>query len=67
MTSVMGVLQRLEEPNTQAQAPERGLHEGERLLAAHADALFGKARGASIRIMVTLPLKRRTTATSSKR
>ena len=65
----MGVLQRLEEPNTQEpKAPERGLHEGERLLAAHADALFGKARGTrSIRIMVTLPLKRRTTATSSKR
>ena len=46
VTSVMGVLQRLEEPNTQEpKAPERGLHEGERLLAAHADALFGKARG----------------------
>ncbi|MGA4642532.1 pyruvate kinase [Stutzerimonas stutzeri] len=57
VTSVMGVLQRLEEPNTQEpKAPERGLHEGERLLAAHADALFGKARGTrSIRIMVTLP------------
>ena len=41
------MLQRLEEPNTQEpKAPERGLHEGERLLAAHADALFGKARGA---------------------
>lgn len=57
VTSVMGVLQRLEEPNTQEpKARDRGLHEGERLLAAHADALFGKARGTrSVRIMVTLP------------
>ncbi len=57
VTSVMGVLQRLEEPNTQVPtAPELGLNEGGHLLAAHTDALFGRTRSArQVRIMVTLP------------
>ncbi|MBK3870393.1 pyruvate kinase [Pseudomonas stutzeri] len=57
VTAVIGVLQRLEDPNAQVPTtPELGLDEGGRLLEAHTEALFGKPRSARpVRIMVTLP------------
>lgn len=57
VTAVIGVLQRLEDPNAQVPTtPELGLDVGGRLLEAHTEALFGKPRSARpVRIMVTLP------------
>ncbi|MBD9412453.1 pyruvate kinase [Pseudomonas stutzeri] len=57
VTSVIDVLQRLEDPNSPApKALGLDLNEGGRLLAAHADALFGaRLTARPVRIMVTLP------------
>lgn len=57
ITAVIGILRRLGRADAQALAtPELTMSEGERLLSAHADALFGPSQTERpVRIMVTLP------------